>query len=67
MRLYGPRDAASILMKHGHKVARRYRGRGDDLRWYWLLDRRRVSLAELEDAADVYERNRYRHTPRPGS
>lgn len=57
---YGPRDAVCVLMGRGHKVARRWNGTE---RW-WTLDGRRVSLAELEDAAERYERLRYRHTPR---
>jgi hypothetical protein len=61
---YGPRDAVSVLMANGHKVARRWRGQSGDYSWYWLLDRKRVTLAELEDQAEVYERIRYRHTPR---
>jgi hypothetical protein len=56
-----------ILHAHGRNVARRWAGRGGRLEWYWTLDGRRVSLAELEDQADEYEPNRYRHTPRGGS
>lgn len=48
---YGPRDAASILMRRGHRVAVRW-GAG---RTWWVLDGRPVKLPELEDAAEAYE------------
>jgi hypothetical protein len=57
---YGPRDAVSVLMGRGHKVGIRWNGRS---RWR-VLDGRAVSLRELEDQAETYERLRYRHTPR---
>jgi hypothetical protein len=56
---YGARDAWCILMAHGRKVARRYGRRAG-----WYLDGQRVSLAELEDQADRYERIKVRYTPR---
>jgi hypothetical protein len=46
-RRYGPRDATSILMAHGHRVAL------DGAAWY--LDGTRVTAAELESAAREYE------------
>lgn len=58
---YGPRDAASILMYHRHKVALRF----DEAKRWWTLDGKRVSLVELEDAAERYERIKDRTTPRP--
>lgn len=68
MVVYGPRDAASVLMHRGHKVARVYRSRGDLLEWAWKLDGQLVTLAALEDAAEKYEKLRNRNTqrgPRP--
>lgn len=62
-RIYGPRDAVSVLMAKGHKVARRWRGTADR-EFYWTVDGQRVTLAELEDQAEGYERIRYRHTAR---
>lgn len=62
--LYGPRDAACVLMGRGHRVARRWISKGDHLEFWWYLDGRRVALFELEDRAEDYERLRYRHTPR---
>lgn len=64
MILYGPRDAVCILMSRGHKVARRWRPRGSLHTGYWVLDGKRVTLTELEDLAETYERLRYRHTER---
>jgi hypothetical protein len=57
---YGERDAASVLMCHGRKVA--YRRAGDG--WSRFLDGKPVSLAELEDAAERFERLAYRYTTR---
>ena len=64
MAVYGPRDAASVLMHRGHKVARVWRGQGADLQRAWKLDGQLVTLAALEDAAEQYERLRYRWTDR---
>jgi hypothetical protein len=64
MIVYGPRDAASVLMHHGHKVAWLYRSRGDLLEWAWKLDGQLVTLAALEDAAEQYGKLRNRHTER---
>ena len=68
MIVYGPRDAACILMGRGHQVARVYRSRGDLREWAWRLDGQLVALAALEDAAERYEKLKNRHTrrgPRP--
>jgi hypothetical protein len=72
--LYGPRDAVSVLMGRGYRVARRWIGYAQGRRWYWTIAPppaggkrpapRRVTLAGLEDEAEQYERLRYRHTPR---
>jgi hypothetical protein len=64
MIVYGPRDAACVLMSRGHRVARLYRSRGDLLEWAWKLDGQLVTLAALEDAAEKYGRLRYRVTDR---
>lgn len=67
MPVYGPRDAASVLMDRGHKVALRYlaaAGPGGGWRWRIELDGLPVSLAELEDAAEGYERLKNRITAR---
>jgi hypothetical protein len=58
---YGPRDAASVLMDHGHKVGWHWRG---DEHW-WVLDGKRVTGTQLEDAAEKHERLRDRMTARP--
>jgi hypothetical protein len=55
---YGERDAASVLMCHGRKVA--YRRAGDG--WARFLDGKPVSLADLEDAAQRFEPLAYRYT-----
>ena len=68
MIVYGPRDAASVLMNRGHRVAWVYRSRGDLLEWAWKLDGQLVTLAALEDAAERYGKLGNRHTerrPRP--
>jgi len=68
MVVYGPRDAASVLMYHRHRVAKVYRSREGVREWAWKLDGQLVTLAALEDAAERYEKLRYRHTerrPRP--
>jgi hypothetical protein len=49
---YGRRDAASILMAHGHKVAMPY-GRGGPA--CYLLDGAQVTAEQLEAAARAYE------------
>jgi hypothetical protein len=66
---YGPRDAVCVLVGRGHKVAWRSKltplgilEGGPSTRW--VLDGRPVSLAELEDQAEEYERLRYRITER---
>ena len=64
MIVYGPRDAASVLMHNGHRVALRWRGRGASRQTAWALDGQLVTLAALEDAAERYERLRYRLTER---
>lgn len=64
MTVYGVRDAASVLMSKGHRVARRWRGQGPGRQYAWALDGQLVTLAALEDAAEQYERLKYRHTPR---
>lgn len=61
---YGPRDAASVLMNHGHRVSLRWRGRGASRQRAWMLDGQLVTLAALEDAAEGHERLRNRVTPR---
>lgn len=68
---YGPRDAATVLMaqrgprgKTLHKVALRWTGKGSTRESYWVLDGQRVTLAELEDRAEKYEKLRDRRTPR---
>jgi hypothetical protein len=66
---YGPRDAASVLMDKGRRVALRYVAAEDRAGWRWriMLDGQAVSMRELEDQAEKYERLRYRHTDRgPG-
>lgn len=68
MIVYGPRDAACVLMSKGHRVARLYRSGGGLLEWAWKLDGQLVTLAALEDAAERYEKLRNRLTerrPRP--
>jgi hypothetical protein len=57
---YGERDAVSVLMCHGRKVAYRKIPGG----WARFLDGRPVSLAALEDAAEIFERLAHRYTPR---
>lgn len=64
MVVYGPRDAASVLMSNGHRVARKWRGQGEGREYAWSLDGQLVTLGALEDAAERYERLKYRHTPR---
>jgi hypothetical protein len=64
MIVYGPRDAAAVLMHKGHKVARAWRSRGGLLEFAWRLDGQPVTLRALEDAAERYERLRYRITER---
>ena len=60
--LYGPRDAACVLMAARRRVARL---QGPDTAGRrWVLDGQAVTLAQLEDAAEQYERLRYQHTPR---
>lgn len=61
---YGPRDAASVLMNRGHRVALRWRGRGASRQTAWSLDGQLVTLAALEDAAEKYEKLRNRVTER---
>jgi hypothetical protein len=68
MIVYGPRDAASVLMHKGHRVAQLYRSRGGLRERAWKLDGQLVTLAEMEDAAERYEKLRNRITerrPRP--
>jgi hypothetical protein len=68
MIVYGPRDAASVLMNRGHRVARVYRSRDGLREWAWKVDGQLVTLADLEDAAERYEKLRNRMTrrgPRP--
>jgi hypothetical protein len=68
MVVYGPRDAACVLMNRGHRVARVYRSKGGLLEWAWKLDGQLVTLTALEDAAEVHEKLRNRITqrsPRP--
>ncbi len=68
MIVYGPRDAASVLMNRDHRVARVYRSREGAREWAWKLDGQLITLRALEDAAERYEKLRYRHTdrrPRP--
>jgi hypothetical protein len=61
--VYGPRDAADVLMSKGRRVARRWEPDGQGRRW--VLDGQLVTLAELEDQAEAYGRRiKYRHTPR---
>ncbi len=64
MVVYGPRDAASVLMYHRHRVAKVYRSREGVREWAWKLDGQLVTLRELEDQAEQYERLKYRHTER---
>jgi len=64
MIVYGPRDAASVLMNRGHRVARVYRSREGVREWAWKLDGQLVTLAALEDAAERYEKLRNRLTVR---
>lgn len=63
---YGPRDAASVLMGRGHRVALRYIAREGAAGWRWqiVLDGQAVTLRELEDSAEAYERLRNRQTTR---
>lgn len=61
---YGPRDAASVLMGRGHRVALVWRSLDGTRQWRIELDGLPVSMRELEDAAEVYERLRYRNTER---
>jgi hypothetical protein len=65
--LYGPRDAVSVLMGHGHRVSLRpswQRPGTPDWDLLYLLDGRRVTLEELEDAAEIHEKLRGRYTTR---
>ena len=62
--LYGPRDAATVLMFHRHKVRRVWRAGKGGIEWAWSLDGQLVTLGALEDAAELHEPLRYRHTPR---
>lgn len=65
MSRYGPRDAACVLMSRGHRVAWRWTGSSaDGLSWHWTVNGRRVSLSELEDMAEGYERLKNRYTER---
>lgn len=64
MIVYGPRDAASVLMNRGHRVALRWRGRGATRQTAWSLDGQLVTLAALEDEAEKYEKLRNRLTER---
>lgn len=64
MIVYGPRDAVCVLMGKGHRVARRWRGHGAGRQYAWMLDGQLVTLAALKDAAEQYEKLRYRHTER---
>lgn len=63
---YGPRDAASVLMDMGHRVSLRYIAAEGRAGWRWriLFDGQPVSMRELEDQSEKYERLRYRHTER---
>lgn len=65
--LYGPRDAVSVLMGHGHRVSLRpswQRPGTPDWDLLYLLDGQPVTLAELEDAAEIHEKLRGRYTTR---
>lgn len=64
MNRYGPRDAATVLMRRHHRVALRWRLSGGRTQWAIYLDGRPVSHRELEDAAERYEHLRYRITER---
>ena len=62
---YGPRDAASVLMGHGHRLAARPDHMGDyEMIWAYTLDGQPASWAQLEDKAEEYEPLRYRLTGR---
>lgn len=61
---YGPRDAASVLMGRGRRVALRWRSLEGRRQWRLELDGQAVTMRELEDAAEVYERLRCRMTDR---
>jgi hypothetical protein len=61
---YGPRDAASVLMGRGHRVALQYRPAGGRAQWRVVLDGWPVPLRYLEDQAEKYERLKYRITER---
>lgn len=65
--LYGPRDAVSVLMGHGHRVSLRpsWQQPGTpDWDLLYVLDGQQVTLAELEDAAEIHEKLRGRYTTR---
>ena len=66
MPTYGPRDAASVLMGRGHRVALRFIAREGAAGWRWqiVLDGQAISLRELEDQAEKYEKLRNRQTQR---
>jgi hypothetical protein len=61
---YGTRDAACVLMGRGRRVALRWRSVGGRTRWLIMLDGQAVTLTELEDQAEEYERLKYRITER---
>jgi hypothetical protein len=61
---YGPRDAASVLMGKGHRVALRWRSVEGRTQWAIYLDGQPVTLRALENEAERYERLRYRITER---
>ena len=64
MREYGPRDAASVLMGRGHRVALRYRSLEGHTQWAVYLDGQPVTLRELEDQAEKHEKLKNRITER---
>lgn len=61
---YGRRDAACVLMGRGRRVALRYRSVEGRMQWLILLDGQPVTMRQLEDEAEQYERLSYRNTDR---
>jgi len=57
---YGPRDAVSVLMGRGRRVALRWAAG----RTWYTLDGKPATMRQLEDQAERYERLRYRNTDR---
>jgi hypothetical protein len=65
---YGPRDAASVLMSHGHRLTARPDHMGVHMMiWAYTLDGQPATWRQLEDKAEEYGPLRYRLTDRAPS